>query len=282
MSTKIEAPAVAKGQEEAAIERQAAERPDEGGGRLTIFLARLLFIALPILAWEILSVQLDAHYFVSQPSDIWGRLVEWTLDGTTLRHLLFTLQETVFGFFAGAGAGILVGLVLGLVPFLARALDPVIVGLYSLPKVALAPLFIVWFGIGMTMKVALSAISVFFLVLFNTLSGVRDVDRELIDVIRLMKGNRWQILTEVVLPSALVWVFSGLRISVPYAMIGAVTGEIITSNRGLGYLVSRSAGELDTTGVFAALAILVAVSLVLHEIVVRVESRVLHWRNAGR
>lgn len=269
--------------EEAAIERQVEERGgDESGGRLAIFLARLLFIAIPVAAWEFLSVHLDAHYYVSRPSDIWDRLVEWTLTGYAFRHLLFTLQETVFGFALGAGAGILLGLILGLIPFLARALDPVIIGLYSLPKVALAPLFIVWFGIGMTMKVALSAISVFFLVLFNTLSGVRDVDRELIDVIRLMKGNRWQILTEVVLPSALVWVFSGLRISVPYAMIGAVTGEIITSNRGLGYLVSRSAGELDTTGVFAALVILVMVSLVLHAIVVRAENRVLHWRNAGR
>src|SRR5690606_2429759 len=121
---------------------------------------------------------------------------------------------------------------------------------YSLPKVALAPLFIVWFGIGVTMKIVLSAMSVFFLVLSNTLAGVREVDRELIDVMRLMKAGRLRIVREVVLPSVLVWVFSGLRISVPYALIGAVTGEILTSNRGLGFLVSRSANELDTTGIF--------------------------------
>ena len=166
-------------------------------------------------------------------------------------------------------------------PFLTRLLDPFIIALYSLPKIALAPLLVLWFGIGISSKIALSAISVFFLVLFNTLAGVRDVDAELIDVLRIMRASRWQIVREVVIPSALVWVFSGLRISVPYALIGAVTGEIITSNRGIGYLVSRSAGQLDATGVFAALFALALFSFVLYGAVVRVESRLLRWKSAG-
>jgi NitT/TauT family transport system permease protein len=246
-----------------------------------IFLIRLAGIAIFLLTWQHASVALDAVFYVSRPSDIVARLAEWLADGTALRHLGFTLQVTVYGFCCGALAGMSLGLLLGLVPFLARLFDPIIVAFYSLPKVALAPLFIVWFGIGITMKIVLSAMSVFFLVLSNTLAGVREVDRELIDVMRLMKASRLRIVREVVLPSVLVWVFSGLRISVPYALIGAVTGEILTSNRGLGFLVSRSANELDTTGIFAALVELVIVSLSLYTIIITAERRILRWKAAG-
>jgi NitT/TauT family transport system permease protein len=246
-----------------------------------IFLIRLAGIATFLFSWEYLSVALDAHFYVSQPSDIVARLADWVRDGTAFVHLGYTLQVTVYGFCFGASAGMALGLLLGLVPFLSRLFDPIIVAFYSLPKVALAPLFIVWFGIGITMKIVLSAMSVFFLVLSNTLAGVREVDRELVDVMRLMKATRLRMIVEVVIPSVLVWVFSGLRISVPYALIGAVTGEILTSNRGLGFLVSRSANQLDTTGIFAALVELVTVSLSLYTIIITAERRVLRWKSAG-
>lgn len=262
--------------------QQTSQRAGPGRDNLKVALVRTIIIAAFLALWEILSYALDVHFYVSSPYDVFWQLWKWIQNGEALRHLFVTLQETVAGFVIGGLLGVGLGLALGLTPFMAKVLDPIVIGFYSLPKIALAPLFLVWFGIGITMKIALSAISVLFLVLFNTLAGVRDVDDELIDVIRLMKGGRYQILREVVIPSALVWVFSGLRVSVPYALIGAVTGEIITSNRGLGYLVARSAGELDTTGVFAALCILVLVSVTLYQIVVKVERRLLHWRGTGR
>lgn len=250
-------------------------------GEVGILAIRIVGIALFFLAWEILSIALEAQFYVSQPTLIGAQLWQWVVSGVAWTHLSYTVQEVFFGFVFGALAGISVGLVLGLIPFLSKLLDPVIVGFYSLPKVALAPLFIVWFGIGITMKIILSAISVFFIVMFNTLAGVRDVDKELIDVIRLMKGSRIRILIEVVIPSVLVWLFSGLRISVPYALIGAVTGEILTSNRGLGFLVSRAANQLDTTAIFAALAQLVIVSVTLYTIIIHTEKRFLRWKRAG-
>lgn len=265
-----------------AIAKQSMLPSDTPVSGTTILLLRIAFVISLFVLWEYLSIWLDAGFYVSQPTKVLAQLHKWVLDGTIFVHLSYTLQETVLGFTLGATAGMTLGLVLGLVPFLSRLFDPIIVAFYSVPKVALAPLFIVWFGIGMTMKVVLSAMSVFFLVLFNTLAGVRDVDRELVDVIRLMKGGRIRIIAEVMLPSVLVWVFSGLRISVPYALIGAVTGEILTSNRGLGFLVSRSANQLDTTGIFAALFALIFVSVTLYTIIINVERKVLRWKTAGK
>src|SRR5690606_8570383 len=132
---------------------------------------------------------------------------------------------------------------------------------YSLPKVALAPLFIVWFGIGLEMKVILTAAIVFFIVFLNTFTGVREVSAELVAILRLMGAKERHLLTKVIVPSAIVWVFAGLRLSVPYALIGAVVGEIIASNRGLGYLVAHAAGQFDTAGTFAALFSIVILAL---------------------
>src|SRR3546814_7195594 len=122
-------------------------------------------------------------------------------------------------------------------------LDPFIMAFYSLPKGALAPLFILWIGIGMDMKIVLTAAIVFFLVFLNTYTGVRNVSRELIAILNLMGANEPQVLTKVVLPSAVTWVFAGLRISVPYALIGAIVGELMASNRGLGYLLVQAQGQ---------------------------------------
>jgi NitT/TauT family transport system permease protein len=147
-----------------------------------------------------------------------------------------------------------------------------------LPKVALAPLFIIWFGIGLEMKVILTAAIVFFIVFLNTFTGVREVSSELVAILRLMGAKERHLLTKVVIPSAIVWVFTGLRLSVPYALIGAVVGEIIASNRGLGYLVAHAAGQFDTAGTFAALLSIVILALVLNKIVVLAERRLMPWR----
>src|SRR5262249_3477356 len=138
-----------------------------------------------------------------------------------------------------------------------EVINPFITGFYSVPKLALAPLFILWFGIGFDMKVVLIATIVFFLVFLNTYTGVRDVSRELVAILRLMGAGERHLLSKVVLPSAITWLFAGLRISAPYALVGAVVGELVASNRGLGYLLAHAAGQFNTAGVFAALVAII-------------------------
>ena len=173
------------------------------------------------------------------------------------------------------------GLLLGRNESLARLLDPLLIALNSLPKVALAPLFIMWFGIGIGMKIILTATIVFFLVFVNTYHGVRNVDSQLIDILRLMGARERHIMTKVIVPSALQWVFAGLQLSVPYALIGAVVGEMMAANRGLGYLLADAAGQLDTGGVFAALLGIILLALLLQTGVKVLERQLTPWARAS-
>jgi NitT/TauT family transport system permease protein len=247
---------------------------------MRLWLARAVLAVLLILLWEAAGRWLVDPFFVSRPSLVAAVLVEWTLTGRLVHHTWITIQEMLLGLALGSVGGIVVGLALGLRPALGRLLDPFVMGVYSLPKVALGPLFILWFGIGITMKIMLSAVIVFFLVFFNTLAGVRAVDRSLVSVIRMMGATRAQVVRKVVIPSALVWIFLGLRVSVPYALIGAVVGEIIASNRGLGFLLSNAAGYLDTPGLFAALFALMVLAILVNAGVNVLERRFLTWRPA--
>jgi NitT/TauT family transport system permease protein len=167
---------------------------------------------------------------------------------------------------------------LGRIHFLADLLQPFILAFYSLPKIALAPLFVLWIGIGMEMKIVLTGTVVFFLVFLNTFTGVRGVSRELIAILYLMGANERQVLSKIVLPSAITWVFTGLRISVPYALIGAIVGELIASNRGLGFLLANASGQFDTAGVFAALAVIMALAFVLNGLVRLAEIKLMPWK----
>jgi NitT/TauT family transport system permease protein len=178
----------------------------------------------------------------------------------------------------GSAAGIVAGTLLGRAQLLAEIVEPFIMAFYSLPKVALAPLFVLWFGIGIEMKIVLTAAVVFFLVFLNTYTGVRSVSRELVTILRLMGASERHVLTKVVIPSAITWVFAGLRISVPYALIGAIVGELVASNRGLGFLLSSSAGQFQTAGVFAALFAIVALAFILNLAVKFAEKRLMVWK----
>ncbi len=243
---------------------------------------RVLFGVLVLLGWQLASGRLVDEFWISTPLDIAARLSEWVATGALAHHTVVTLEEALGGLLVGGLAGVVLGFVLGQQALLSRILDPYVTAVYSLPKVALAPLFILWFGIGMTAKVAFSAVVVFFLVFFNTYAGVRDVDGDLLDVVRIMGGKRRHLLVKVVVPTALAWIFLGFKVAIPYALIGAVVAEIVASNRGLGYLVEHSAGQFDTTGVFAALFVLVVVSTVLNESLARAEAFLMRWKVAGK
>jgi len=245
---------------------------------LKIVAIRLALLVTVLLTWEIASGTIIDPFWMSEPSAIFQTLYAWLLSGELFFHLSITAQEMFIGFFIGATGGAILGFILGQWDFGAKILDPFIMAMYSLPKVALAPLFILWFGIGIEMKIVFAAVIVFYLVFFNTYAGVKNVDNDLLDNIRLMGASKWQIVKKVTIPSALNWVFVGLKMSVPYALIGAVIGEITASNRGVGFLISYSAGQFDTAGTFAAILILMFMSVSLNFGLGALEKRFLRWK----
>lgn len=239
---------------------------------------RVAVLLFALGLWEYASGRWIDTLLVSRPSDIGDQFVTWLRDGTLLRHGQVTVTEVVAGFFLGASAGAVLAFALAPLRLVQRIVDPYIYGLYSLPKVALAPLFIVWFGIGISMKILLAAITVFFLVFLNTLAGIRQVDRGLIDAVRMMGSRRMQLVRKVILPASLVGMFTGLKVAIPYALIGAVIGELVAANRGIGYLVSDSASRFNTAGVFAALVVLTLLAWLLNFVVSLIDARLSRWR----
>jgi len=251
-----------------------------GGGFMVICQVVLGLVLL--LLWQGASGRLVDSFFISNPIDVGKRLVGWIADGSLFVHIWATVYATVMGFIAGAVGGVVLGIWLGVSPFTSRLLNPYLNALNALPKVALAPLFVLWFGLGIESKIALAAVLVLFLVFLNTYAGVREVDQDLIDGARLMKATRIQVIAKVIIPSSMSWVFAGLKISVPYALIGAVLGEMIAANRGLGYLVQFSGSQFDTAGVFAVLIVIALLAVALNFLVEIVQHRMQRWRVMGR
>lgn len=239
---------------------------------------RLVAVVVWLGSWELASGTLIDPFFSSSPSEIGVRVWEWAVSGYIWVHLRATLQEMGLGLLAGSILGILMGFVLGRSETLASIADPFITALYSLPKLALAPLFILWFGIGLLSKVVLVGLIVFFLVFFNTYAGVRDVDRLYINALRIMGGNRRDVYTKVILPSSSVWVFTGLKLAIPYALIGAIVGELISSSQGLGFIINNASSFFDTTGVLAGLVYVAVISISINSMVGALERRLMVWK----
>jgi NitT/TauT family transport system permease protein len=201
--------------------------------------------------------------------------------GVIWGHLFVTLEEAVLGLVVGAVLGITLGFVLGRSPLAARVCDPYITMLNGVPRVVLAPIFLLWFGLGIWSKVALAVTLVFFVMFFNTYRGVRDADRVLVDNARMLGASERQLVRHVLIPSALTWIFSSLHTSLGFAMVGAVVGEYLGASRGLGYMISQAEGTFDTTGVFAGMVVLASVVAVAGVGVTRLEGWLLRWKNPG-
>jgi sulfonate transport system permease protein len=249
-----------------------------GGGRLVTLAAQAVFTALLLAAWEVASRTIIPQYWISRPTLIAGVLAHWIRGGILASQLVPTLKETAVGFVCGALAGSSAGFVLGYLRALDKLLAPMVTSVYTLPKIALAPLVILWFGIGFTAKAVLSALLVFFPIFFNTHAGVREADQDFVNAARLMGASPRALLRYVYLPHAAAWMFTGLRLALPYALVGAVIGEMLASNQGIGYLLASAANQFDTAAVFAALAVLVAVGLLLNTAVGFIEARVQRWQ----
>ena len=252
---------------------------EERFSRASITLAQLALGAIILATWQAGATLklLDPFYF-SRPTDIAGRVALWVANGSLWRHLVVTLEEAVLGLIIGAAIGITLGFVLARSPFAARVLDPYIAMLNAIPRVVLAPLFLLWFGLGIWSKVALAVTLVFFIMFFNTYQGVRDADRGIIDSVRMLGASERQLMRHVLLPSALTWIFSSLQTSLGFAMVGAVVGEYLGAARGLGYIIAQAEGTFDTTGVFAGMTVLSAVVVIVSAGVTRLERYLLRWK----
>src|SRR5262249_29508050 len=232
-----------------------------------------------LVAWEwgAESKVLDKFFF-SRPSEIAARVWQWISTGFIWEHLSVTLAEALLSFAIGAFGGIVFGFLLARVPLLGMLFDPYIKIANSLPRVVLAPSFLLWFGLGIWSKVALGVTVVFFIVFFNTFQGVREVDPVLLNNARMLGASERQLIRHVLVPSALTWMFSSLHISIGFAIIAVVVGEYLGASKGIGYTIAQAEGVFDTTGVFAGMTILAGVVLMVGWLVSRLERWLLRWK----
>ena len=227
--------------------------------------------------WLVNVGKLDKFFF-SRPSDVALRVAEWFRTGAIWGHLATTLEEAALAFLIGGAAGIVAGFALARLPIAGAIFDPYIRVFNALPRVVLAPIFLLWFGLGIWSKVALGVTVVFFIVFYNTHRGVRDVDPVLINNARMLGASEWQLARHVLIPSALSWVFSSLHTSIGFSMIAVVVGEYLGAASGMGYLIAQSEGVFDTTGVFAGMTVLSIAVLGVGWGVGRLEAWLLAWQ----
>ncbi len=245
--------------------------------RLRIYQAILLVVVF--LVWHVLTgTGLLPPFFFGRPLVVLQKTWEWFASGKIYAHLGVTLLETVLAFVAGTVLGLGIGLWLALSPLASTLLDPYIKAANSMPRVILAPIFAVWFGLGVWSKVALGVTLVFFIVFFNVYQGVKEVSPVVLANARMLGAGFRQLLRTVYLPSATSWVFSSLHTSVGMAFVGAVVGEYLGSAAGVGYLILQAEGVFDINSVFAGILVLTAFALVLDALVTLAERRLLVWR----
>ena len=263
---------------------QSSDRAVAKSSRLSsILLARgdqLLVLVALFVIWQALSMWLGT-YWIGSPWGVVVRFFSGVMNGTLLQHASFTLTEAFAGFVLGAIPAIVLPFLLRRLPIVTAILDPFMVGGYGAPKLALAPLFILWFGIGIESKIALVAITVFFIVYFSTISGIRALDAKLVQMAQVAGANERDVARHIVFPGAVPYIFTGIRIAMPYSVGGAVIAELISANRGLGYLVQLSAMNFDTVGVFVALVAVTLIVFLGNSAVNVIERRLLRWRPAS-
>lgn len=224
----------------------------------------------------------QAAFFFGEPDQIFLRIWEWFAGGEIYRHLFVTLYETLMAFAIGTASGLFVGLWLARAPMTAAVLDPFIKGLNSMPRVILAPIFAVWFGLGPASKIALGVTLVFFIVFFNVYQGVREVNPTVLASARMLGATNRQLMRTVYIPSAMSWVFSSLHTSVGMAFVAAVIGEYLGSAEGVGYLILQAETTFDMNTVMAGILVLTAFALVIDRAVSGLERRFMRWQPAAK
>lgn len=236
-------------------------------------------IVVALLIWEAAAeAGLVDVFFFSSPSRVWAEFQTMLGSGQMARHLKATGEEAALGLLFGGVLGTLVGLGLGIHPRISRALMPLMTGLNGLPKLALGPLIIIWFGIGLKSKVLISALMVFFVFAFNLYGGVQSVDRELITAVKLLGGGQRQILSKVIWPACVPWVLVSLRTGLGLSLSGAVVGEYLGASKGLGWMIANAGERYDVEQVLCCVAVIVVLVILLDGVVRVLERRLLRWR----
>jgi NitT/TauT family transport system permease protein len=257
--------------------RKAAGDKRTHPGMLALYQALLLIVIVG--AWYGLTeTGVLAPFFFGRPVKVLAVIWEWFVSGKIYPHLAITLLETILAFAAGSLLGLAIGLWLALSPLASALADPYIKAMNAMPRVILAPIFAVWFGLGITSKVALGVTLVFFIVFFNVYQGVKEVSPVVLANARMLGASRRQLLRYIYLPSATSWVFSSLHTSVGMAFVGAVVGEYLGSAKGVGYLILQAEGAFDIDTVIAGILVLTIFALLLDTLVTRIEARLLVWR----
>jgi NitT/TauT family transport system permease protein len=269
------------GTSDAEIEAAAA-RAARRRYQLVLFWRWAILLAL-LGGWELAArTELIDEFFFSKPSDIGLRLYDWVVEGTSegplWYHLWVTMEEALIGFFTGSVAGIVVGIALGRNRMLADIFSIYIKVINSIPRVVLAPIFIMLLGLGLASKVALAFVMVFFVVFANAFQGVREADRNLLANAQILGARGWQLTRSVVIPSAMSWIFASLHVSFGFAIVGAIVGEFVGSRFGIGLLINIAKGAFDAAGMYAAIVVIMVVALVAEYLKTAVEARLAKWR----
>jgi len=228
--------------------------------------------------YDVAGVRLLPPFFFSTPLDVASRVAKWFVEGTIWKHLWITLVEAMLAFVVGSLAGVLIGFWFARKPMINSVFDPYVKMLNALPRVVLAPIFALWFGLGIASKVALGVTLVFFIVFFNVYQGVKEVSPTVLANARMLGMSERQLMRHVYWPSALSWMFSSLHTSVGFAVVGAVVGEYLGSAAGLGYIIQQAEGVFDVAGVFAGMFVLAVFVIIIDMIVTAIEKRLLVWR----
>lgn len=246
--------------------------------RVGIVVSWFVLIGGLIVFWEVASGRWAKPFYVSSPSLVFTRIVDWIQDGSLWPNLGTSLLETALGFGIGASAALVAGLLLGRFPIVGEILSPILTAAYAIPKIILGPLLILYFGLGLQMKYVLGAIVTFFIIFYTTEAAVRNVDRDLVAVVRFAGGGELAVIRKVYLPSALGGILSGVRLAIPMTFQAVLFAEILASNKGLGFVVQESSGTFDTTGAIAALIVITIVATIINVALEMVERATQSWR----
>lgn len=216
--------------------------------------------------------------FFSSPKQVLADMAEMFSTGYIMPHIGITLYAAFLGLFYGIVLGTAIALIVGNNRVLAHILEPIFVGIHGLPLLALGPLFVVWFGIGIKSKIFMATISVFFLVFFNIYAGFKDVDIQLIQTLKLMRASKIQLMTKVILPSCIPWLIASLKAGVGAAVLGAIVGEYLGATAGLGWVIQSAGGYYNITRVIACVIVLMVIMFILNAIVSWIDRKALKWR----
>jgi len=263
------------------VEQAAAAAAARYRRNVIIWRAAILLVFLG--SWELAGrLNLIDPFFYAMPSTIAGRLYDWTTEGTSegplWYHLWVTMEESLIGFFTGSIAGVIIGIALGRNRLASDVFSIYIKLINSVPRVVLAPIFIMLFGLGLGSKVALAFVMVFFVVFHNAFQGVREADRAMIANARILGASNWQLTKSVIVPSAMSWIFASLHVSFGFAIIGAIVGEFVGARFGIGLLINIAKGSFDAAGMYAAIVIVMVVALGAEYLMTLVENRLAKWR----